>query len=254
VSGKGNQRVGVSPSGDAGDSARDTIVRLAHVSHELRTPLGAIAILAEILRDERLGPLGNSRYRSYAADIHDCAVHASSVVAALVDPSGRRGTAAPLVFVELDLLQLVKSTISAVSALAEQSGVKIEQHLPAALPRLITDGRAVRQMLDNLIANAVKFTPPGGSVSISVSYAAGGPVRIEVADTGDGMSGSELAAANAEGAMSEPLRRRSGGTGLGLPLVRSLAAACGAVLRLESALGQGTRATLEFGYGRVVPV
>lgn len=249
MSGAGNDDGGKADACNpaAGDS-------LAHLSHELRTPLGAIAVLAEILRDERLGPLGNPRYRIYAGDIHDSAVHAGCVVAALVEASGTGTAQAPLVFVELDLAHLVRSTVSAMAALAETSGITLSAHLPGSLPHLIADRRAVRQVLDNLIANALKFTPPGGEVRVCVDYAVGGPVRIAITDNGDGMSPAELARARGEGPGPEALRRRSGGTGLGLPLVRSLAAACAAALDIQSALGQGTRVTLTFGHDRVVPV
>ena len=238
----------------AGGAAPVDVARLAH---ELRTPLGAIAMLAEIMRDERLGPLGSPRYRAYAADIHDSAAHANTVLAAFLDPAGAgRGTSGPMEFVELDLAPLVGGCVSALSPLAEKAGVALCSHLPEGLPRVIADRRSVRQMLNNLIANALKYTPPAGEVVVSLAYAIGGPVRIEVADTGDGMTVAELEriGLGPGGSGSEALRRRSGGTGIGLPLVRALAAACGAMLEIDSALGHGTRARIAFPHDRVVPV
>ena len=109
-------------------------------------------------------------------------------------------------------------------------------------------------MLNNLIANALKYTPPGGQIDVAVSYLPGGPVVLEVADTGDGMSEAELRRLGPGAVMAEPLRRRSGGTGIGIPLVRTLAAAGGVTLSIESELGRGTRASIAFPHDRVVPV
>jgi len=216
--------------------------------------LGAIAVLSEIMRDERLGALGNARYRSYAADIHESATHANSVLSSFLDPgASTRDAVGRLEFVELDIAELVAGTVSALEPVAERWGVSLRASFNSALPRLIADRRSLRQMLNNLISNALKFTPPRGNVVVSASYALRGPVTFEVADDGDGMSESELALARAGAAAHEPLRRRSRGTGYGLPLVRALAVACGATLEIDSARGRGTRARIVFPHERVVP-
>jgi signal transduction histidine kinase len=212
-------------------------------------------MLSEIMRDERLGPLGSSRYRAYASDIYESAAHANAVLAAFLDPAGiGRPTGAPLEFVELDLVVLVASHVSALVPVAERAGVALSGQLTEGLPRVIADRRSVRQMLNNLISNALKYTPPGGGVVVTVNYAAGGPVTIEVADTGDGISPAELDQIRSGGAGSDALRRRSGGTGIGLPLVRALAAAGGAAFDIDSRLGRGTTVTIAFPHDRVVPV
>jgi two-component system cell cycle sensor histidine kinase PleC len=235
---------------------------LGRLAHELRTPLGAIAALAEIMRDERLGPLGSPRYRSYAADIHDSAAHAMSIMAAFLENGAdARSTASkgqdalpPMEFVELDLGELVGGAISALQPLAERAGVALKLEIAPGLPRLIADRRSLRQILNNLIANALKFTPPGGRVAVSVSYQTNGPIVLEVADTGDGMTPAELERARAGAVAPAAIRRRSGGTGFGLPLVRSLAAASGAALAIESELRKGTRVAITFAHDRLLPV
>lgn len=228
---------------------------IARLAHELRTPLGAISVLAEIIRDERLGPVGVARYRAYAADIYDSAVQANAVLGAFLDPSGAGcGSSGPLEFVELDLGELTAGSVSALTVLAERFGVALSAQIPASLPHIIADRRSVRQILDNLIANALKFTPPGGAVTVSLRYVAGGPVMLEVADTGDGMTAVELERARGGGTGAEALRRRSGGSGIGIPLVGTLAAGGGATLVFESELGSGTKAIVAFPHGRVVPV
>ena len=236
---------------EAGPPATFDVARLAH---ELRTPLSAITVLAEIMRDERLGPLGSDRYRGYVADIFASAAHANSVLASFLDPTANTPGQGSLAFVELDLAELLAATVSALEPLAQRSGVTLRASLGTPLPHLIADRRCIRQMLDNLIANALKFTPPGGEVVVSARYAVGGPVVIEVADTGDGMTATELAHARAGDTVPEPLRRRSGGTGIGLPLVRALAIASGATVGIDSAAGGGTRVTIAFAHDRVVPV
>ncbi len=230
-------------------------VYIGRLAHELRTPLGAIVVLAEIMRDERLGPLGNDRYREYAADIHQSAALANTVVAALLDPAGGgRGGSGPLEFAELDLASIVAGGASALQEMAAAAGVVLATHIPAGLPHVIADRRSVLQMLNNLIANALKYTPPGGRVDIRLGYQPGGPVVLEIADTGDGMSEAELRRVGPGGVIAEPLRRRSGGTGIGIPLVRTLAAAGGAALTIGSELGRGTRISIAFPHDRVVPV
>ncbi len=104
------------------------------------------------------------------------------------------------------------------------------------------------------IANAIRFTPPGGCVSIRLGYQPPGPLRLEISDTGDGMTEAELARARAGLVAPEPFRRRSGGTGIGLPLVRALALALGATLAFDSRPREGTRVTIDFPPDRLVPV
>lgn len=227
---------------------------LSRLVHELRTPLGAISILAEILRDERLGPLGNEKYRGYAADLHQSAAHANAVLQAFLDPSpAGAATGGPMEFAELAVEPIVAGAVSALMPLAERAGVSLSEKL-GALPHVIADRRSIRQMLNNLIANSLKFTPPGGKIVVSVSYSPGGPVVVEVADNGDGMSEAELARVRSGGKPAEALRRRGGGSGIGIPLVRALATANGASLEIDSALGAGTKVRIAFPHDRIVPV
>lgn len=228
---------------------------LAKLAHELRTPLSAIAALAEIVRDERLGALGSPRYQSYAAGIHDSAMHALSVISGYLDcGQSARGTGLPMDFVELDLAGLVAASVSALTPLADRAGLKIAAEIPSGLPLVIADRRSVQQIVNNLVANALKFTPPGGVIKVRLDYALSGPIVLEVIDTGDGMTSAELTRARAGASAPEPLRRRSGSTGYGLPLVRALAVALGAAFKIESELRQGTRVSILFPHDRLVPV
>jgi signal transduction histidine kinase len=228
---------------------------IGRLAHELRTPLAAISVLAEIMRDERLGPLGSPRYRGYAADIHLSAAHATAVLASWLETAaGGSSRLATLDYVEIEPGGVIAAAISALRPLAEASGVKLSVATSTGLPRLIVDQRSLLQCLNNLVANAVKFTAPGGSIDVTVTHARGHNLDITVRDTGDGMTASELARARSAELAPSALRRRSGGTGYGLPLVHSLAATMGAQLQIESNLGQGTSARLSFPAGRLVPV
>ena len=239
-----------------GPGAEPELARhLAKLGHELRTPLSAIAVLSEIMRDERLGPPDDPRYRGYASDIHESSRQAMRVLSGFLEQAAAgAATGLPMDFVELDVRELTLGAVSAFAPLAEQSGVALEADCPASLPHLIADRRSVRQMLDNLMANALKFTPPGGRITVALSYAVGGPIVLAVADTGDGMTEAELARARFGAVAPEPLRRRSGGTGYGLPLVRALATASGATLAIESRPRAGSRIAITFPHDRVVPI
>ncbi len=240
-------------SESAHDGAAQRLVDVARLSHELRTPLSAIAALSEIMRDERLGPIGAPHYRGYAADIHESARHALRIVAAYVE-AGTSSADLALDFVELAPGDLVTGCVSTLVPLAERAGVRLASSVPDHLPRLIADRRALRQILDNLLANAIRFTPPGGSVSIRLVCVPPGPLRLEISDTGDGMTDAELARARAGLVAPEPFRRRSGGSGIGLPLVRALTLALGATLAIDSRLREGTRVTVDFPPDRLLPV
>jgi signal transduction histidine kinase len=227
---------------------------IAKLAHELRTPLAAIVALAEIMRDERLGPLTDQRYRGYAVDIHDSAVHALSVLSSFLEPDAGSAEALPMVFAEIDVAAVAASSVSALAPLAERAGVRLSLNPAPRLPHLIADRRSLKQILLNLIANAVRFTPPGGDVQLSTRYECRRALSIEVADTGDGMTEAELSRALAPNAGPGAAGCRRAGSGYGLPLVRALAAANGGTLELESVRGQGTRATVRFAHERVVPV
>lgn len=234
---------------------QDAPLDVARLAHELRTPLSAISVLSEMIKDERLGPLGNPRYRGYATDIHESVAHANAVLAAFLESAGAaQATGGPMEFAELDLAPIARGIVSALEPVAGKAGVALSVAIGEGLPHVIADPRSIRQILNNLLTNAVRFTPPGGVVAVALSYMPGDGVTISVTDTGDGMMPDELARLRAGQPAHPPAQRRSGGSGLGLPLVRALAAANGGFLSIDSELGAGTRVTVSFPQNRVVPV
>jgi len=214
----------------------------AKLAHELRTPIGAVAAYAEVLAGEHFGPLGNARYREYAQNMRASAMHALAVIESMMGVAREDGARRELRFRDVDPADVIQSCVTVIGPIAAQSEVRLEVCVPEFLPRIVADEVSLRQMLLNLLTNAVKFARPHDCVSLGVTYADDGSLTFAVDDTGPGMSETRRADASA-GAK---------GLGLGLPLTRELAEANGAALAIESAPGHGTRARISFGHTRVV--
>ena len=214
--------------------------RDAWLAHELKTPLGAVIAYAEMLKDEHLGPITNARYRGYARDIYEGARHALSVVDSMLRGEPTHSVVPPLAFAKLDAARVVESCLAIARPLAERAGLVLTVEVPPRLPRVVADELSLKQMLLNLLTNAIKFARAGDRVIVSVDLTQAGQLRIAVTDTGPGIS-----AGGARNACAS-------GLGLGLPLTRVLAAANGASLDLASEPDHGTRATITFAAERVV--
>jgi len=252
-------------TGGPGSTALPLKARLAH---ELRTPVSAIAAAAEIMKEQRLGPIGTARYLDYASDIHASAEHALSVIERMLadarvttDGAGASTfSSAELSFAELDAGSVLTSTVSQIAPLAERAHIALALEIMPRLPRVVADATSLRQIVLNLLSNALKFTAPGGSVTVSAHCDLDGPLTITVSDSGQSLGpredDAEIAVAqdSATGEGADPLSASNPGLGLGLPLVRALAAANGATLLIRSAPGRGTAAAIVFGRERVVPV
>jgi signal transduction histidine kinase len=223
------------------------------LAHELRTPLSAVIAYAEILKDEHFGPMANARYRDYAASIYDSARHALGVVDGMLGGAEGQGDATQLAFRDLDPAIIVEHCLAVARPLADEAGLTLSAEVAAQLPRIVADEVSLKQMLLNLLTNAIKFTRVGDTVTVGISYEPGGPLSIVVTDTGPGMSEPPLALLGGrQGRRTRSLR--NAGRGIGLPLTRALAEANGASLLIDSAPGRGTRASIAFGSDRVVPV
>ena len=226
---------------EAADSAKTTF--LAHMSHELRTPLNAILGFSELIRDAHLGPLPE-RYRSYAEDIHRSGQHLLALVNDVLDLSRVESGRLDLQPEPVDLASEIEGAVSLVAQRADAHSITIEQHVARDLPLLHADPLRLRQILINLLTNAVKFTPDGGRVTID-AVAVARSVRITVADTGIGMSPQEIALALEPFRQARRLSRRPReGSGLGLPLAKALVESHGGMLMIDSEPEVGTRITL----------
>ena len=230
---------------------------LAKVSHELRTPLSAIMGFAEIMKEEQLGPIGSAKYKGYALDIFESAGHALSLVNDLQDLTTIEAGAATLTFSQVDVEQIIKGCVGSLQPIACKAGVTLSAPDMGCLPQLIVDRRSLKQMLLNLLSNALKCTDAGGTVSAMARYETNSQLIIQVRDTGVGMTLDDVKRAlQPFGQVGDPARRVNStglhGTGLGLPLTKALAEANGAILRIDSVKGSGTVALLVFPTSRLV--
>lgn len=225
---------------------------LAQVSHEIRTPLNSILGFAEIMREERFGAIGNARYKTYAADIHESAAHALSLINDLLDLSRIEAGGLQLEPEQIDVAQAIAQATSSMRPIADKAGIILSAPTGRPLPRLVCDARSLKQMLLNLVSNAIRHTDPGGAVWMTAATDDDGGLAIRVQDTGVGMRPEEITLALEPYTQVGPAGRRSGGTGLGLPLTKAMAQANGGRLQLERVAGGGLAALLLFPADRLV--
>jgi signal transduction histidine kinase len=217
---------------------------LAKLAHELKTPLTAIAAAAEIMRDERLGTMGNERYLSYAADIHESATHALDVITSLLSESAKSNAAMPRL-IALDLNAIVERTVSSLQALAQSQGLTLAFESEKSRPHVAANPTSLRQILLNLLTNAIKFTPRGGDVRVVTGFLADDRVFLAVRDTGCGIGDKTVEAAPP--AAEHQQSWLNGGNGIGLPLVQRLVREMGAEFEIDSEPGKGTVVLIAIG-------
>jgi signal transduction histidine kinase len=220
---------------------------LAKISHEIRTPLHAIMGFAEVIMEERFGPVGNDRYKDYLKDIHASGTHVMSLVNDLLDLSKIEAGKAELNFVAVDANRIVQECVALMQPQALRERVIVRVSLAPNLPKLVADERSLKQIVLNLLSNAVKFNEPGGQVILSTALTDAGNAVIRVKDMDD----EEIQMA------LEPFRqlataRQSSGTGLGLPLTRALVEANRASFTIRSRKREGTLVEVAFPSPRVL--
>ncbi len=212
---------------------------LANMSHELRTPLNAINGFSDIMKKEMFGPLGDTRYKEYVSDILFSGQHLLSLINDILDMSKIEAGKMNLHVESLNISDLIQQVIRIVRGRAEDNSQKLV-YVPSETKEIEADPRAVKQVLLNLITNAIKFTPEGGVVSVDVSVKSAG-IIIQVSDTGIGISPDDLKR------LAQPFEQVENkdthqveGTGLGLALSKSLVELHGGNFRIESTFGEGT--------------
>jgi PAS domain S-box-containing protein len=218
---------------------------LAQVSHEIRTPLHAILGFAEVMMEERFGPVGNERYKDYLRDIHASGSHVTSLADDLLDLSKIEAGKLELAFASVDANSVIRECVSLMQPQAARERVIMRVSLHDRLPRVMVDERSLKQIMLNLMSNAVKFNEPGGQVIVSTAVDAAGQAVIRVRDTGVGMSENEVGLALAPfGQVGQAGAR--GGAGLGLPLTKALVEANKAEFSIKSRREQGTLIEIAF--------
>jgi two-component system cell cycle sensor histidine kinase PleC len=225
---------------------------LANMSHELRTPLNAIIGFSEIIKDEVFGPIGMPRYVDYSRDIWSSGNHLLQIINDLLDLSKVEAGKQELHESPISVPQLIGDSLNLVRERAAAAGLSLAVEVEAGLPAVWGDHRLMKQILLNLLTNAIKFTPRAGRIAVT-ALTRSGELEIAVADTGIGMSEAELEIAQKPfGQIASALARQHQGTGLGLPLVRSLVQLHGGRLILESAPGVGTKVRVILPPGRLL--
>ncbi len=224
---------------------------LANMSHELRTPLNSVIGFAEVMKDEVFGPIGE-RYREYAESVHSSGKHLLSLINDVLDLSKIEAGKIELVEEETDLSVLLSKCRQLLHERASHAGLHIRLEIPVPLPFVLVDGRRIKQVILNLMSNAVKFTPPGGRITLRAELIAPKGLKISVIDTGIGMTKEEVEVALEQfGQIDNELSRQHDGTGLGLPIARSLAELHGGSLGVESKKDAGTTVELWLPLSRV---
>jgi PAS domain S-box-containing protein len=228
-------------------TARSNFV--AKISHELRTPLNTIIGFAELMMRERLGPLGNERYRTYMADIHACGSQVIALLDDLLDLSRIETGRLELTFAKVDLNELMAQCVAAMQPQANRERIIIRTALAPLAPAVAADAASLRQIVLNLLSNSIRFTGAGGQVIVSTALTDAGEAVMRVRDSGAGMSEQQIARA------LEPFQPGGGlpsGAGVGLPLTKALAEANRASFTIKSGVNSGTLVEIVFPATRVL--
>jgi len=225
---------------------------LANMSHELKTPLNAIVGFSESLKTEAFGPLGSPQNRDFVAEIHRSGQHLLEIINDILDISRIETGARRPADSRIDIGRMVGSCLRLIAERARDAEVAICFEPPSCTAELVGDGRMVKQMLMNLLDNAVKFTPGGGAVTLRATTAVEGGMALSVSDTGIGMPPDSIDKVLAPfGQIDGSLSRKFGGTGLGLALVNAMMRVHDGAVEIDSAPGAGTTVTLRFPAPRV---
>jgi two-component system, cell cycle sensor histidine kinase PleC len=226
---------------------------LATMSHELRTPLNAIMGFSEVMEGELLGPLENETYREYAGNIHASGRHLLNLINEILDLSRIEAGRYELREEPLRVVDIVEDCHRLLKLRAEAKGLVIEEEFDPDLPQVWADPRAIRQICLNLLSNALKFTPKGGRITITVLATNDGGQLLSVRDTGPGIPKDEIPKVlQAFGQGSLAHETAEGGTGLGLPIVQNLVQLHGGEFELTSELRKGTEVTITLPPSRVM--
>ncbi len=225
---------------------------LAAMSHELRTPLNAVIGFSDMLMSESFGPLGNPRNKEYVTDINHSGVHLLSLINDILDLARIDAGDTRLEEIVTDPAEIISECLRMVGPQADAAGVHLVDQRAENAPLIRVDERRLKQVLLNLLGNAVKFTRPGGTVDVRLSGEADG-LAITVRDTGIGMAEKDIPLARERfGQVDSTLARKYEGAGLGLPIAIQITELHGGRLEIQSKPGVGTTVTVHLPVDRVV--
>lgn len=236
----------------AEDANRAKTQFLANMSHELRTPLNAVIGFAELIKDEMLGAINEPRYRGYADDIHSSGKHLLQIINDILDMTKVEAGTYRLNEDVCDIAKIIGDGVGLVRNQAVQKEIDVRIDMPDDLPFLFADARCIRQIVVNVLSNAIKFTPTSGTVTVSARLS-DGAIAIVVADTGIGMAQDDIPRA------FSPFRQLEGshgrkfeGAGLGLSLIKAMVDLHEGTLQVDSQVGVGTTVTAGFPTRRTI--
>lgn len=214
---------------------------IANMSHELRTPLNTVIGFSKLLREHQHRRLQDHEIIEYADLIHDAAEHLLSVINDILDISKIQSGKYTLDSRDLNLGDVVDATLAGFRQVAEEAGLRLEYRIDTALQPIRGDAVKMRQIITNLVSNALKFTYEGGRVMVEATRLAAGGAALIVRDTGVGMSPEEISIAMMPFGQVDGTRSRwREGTGLGLPIAKALVELHGGKLEIRSVKSKGT--------------
>ena len=215
---------------------------LANMSHELRTPLNAIIGFAEIMESELVGPLGSPQYVGYAKDVRESGQYLLALINYILDLSKIEAGQLEANLEEVDLRKTVDICLRMMTDQASEAGLTIELDAIEDVPAILSNARMLRQIILNLMSNAIKFTPNGGRVDVEISFdGATGSIALLVKDTGIGIAQADIARVIPPFEQVESVQGDlNRGTGLGLPIAKSIVELLGGEFRITSDLDHGT--------------
>ncbi len=226
---------------------------LAAMRHELRTPLNAIIGFSEIIQSETFGPVGSVKYCAYAEDINDSGQHLLALINDILDLSKVESGLDELYEEDIEVPAVIQSVLRLVQQRGGDGGLALELDFPDNLPLLRGDKRKLKQILVNLLTNAIKFTDASGKVTLRAWCRADSDFVFQIIDTGIGIAAKDIPKALSRfGQVDGDLNRQYQGTGLGLPLTKALVELHGGNLTIDSVLGVGTTVTVVIPSQRVI--
>ncbi|MGL4974251.1 MAG: sensor histidine kinase [Bosea sp. (in: a-proteobacteria)] len=226
---------------------------LATMSHELRTPLNAILGFSEVMKHEVFGPHASAAYKEYSGDIHSSGQHLLNLINEILDLSRIEAGKYELNEDAVSLAHVAEDCRHMLNLRAKAKSQTIKESIETTLPKIWADERAIRQVMLNILSNAIKFTPEGGEIIIKVGWTANGGQYVSVTDTGPGIPEDEIATVlQSFGRGTHAIKTAEEGSGLGLPIVKGLVDLHGGGFTLKSKLRVGTEVTVTLPPARVM--
>ena len=219
---------------------------LANMSHELRTPLNAVIGFSNVMQQQMFGPMPD-RYREYSKVIEESGTHLLTIINSILDLARAEASRLTLNEQEVEIADVVAFCEQIIRVMAQKAGVAFVPDIDEGLPLVFADPTKLQQILINLLSNAIKFTPPSGTVTLTIGLDAGGDLKFRIEDTGIGIPADKIELALAPfGQVDSRLARKYDGVGLGLPLTKILVELHGGKLEIDSEVDAGTVVTVRF--------